>query len=197
MQCMLQFRNIMDADIAWMPLTAVLARFKTDGYAVDSENSSQADTTTLASHCGSGGSGSFTPPSSDEQAGSSLIPTPRGNDSLTLTAPSSPDNRMKNVISDVDAYNVTIGRVPDKLTYRNEGRPNSQHHKNMQKNYVCWLLWPDPAQPDNRAADWAWVRFCREPCCQCQVDAACTLARCTSLQKSQSISTNRPCNAFV
>ena len=160
----LQFRNIMDADIAWMPLTEVLARCNPDTCGVHSDNSSQDDTVSaLTSHCGSG---SFTPPSSDEQAGWSLIPTPRGNESLTLTAPSSPEHRVKKPISEVDAYNVTIGRVPDKLTYRNEGRPNAQHQKNLHKNYVCWMLMPDPAQPGNRAADWAWVRFCSEPCCQ-------------------------------
>lgn len=152
MMPVLQFRNIMDADIAWMPLTDVLARFKTDLCAVDSDVSSQDDAASaLTSRCGSG---SFTPPTSDEQAGSSLIPTPRDNDSFSLTAPPSPEHRDSKSISTEDAYNVTLGRVADKVAYRNEGRPGSQHHKTLQKNFVCWCILPQPGgQPD-----FPWVR---------------------------------------
>lgn len=150
MQCRVQFRNIMDGDIAWMPLSEVLARFKTDMSTVHSDSSSQDDAgSALTSHCGS-----FTPPSSDERGASqSLIPTPSDNQSLILTAPPSPERRHSKMISSQDAFDVTLGRVADKVTYRMDGR-GTQHYKNVVKNYTCWCLMPETSGQ----SEFAWVR---------------------------------------
>lgn len=156
----LQFRNIMDADVAWMPLTEVLARFRTEVCTIHSDSSSQDESASaLTSHCGYGSFTGVSPPSSDEQPDSSQVPTPRDTQSLALTAPPSPEHRFNQRISHKDAFDVTLGRVVDKVAYRSasEGRPGSHHTKNVMKNYVCWCLIPD--KHTTGVPEFAWVRL--------------------------------------